>query len=109
MVNSDTALADLEHLRTRIDDLDSKLVTILAERLEVCSEVAVLKARDDIPMMQPGRVDAVVRRCREMGAPRGLRPEFLDSLYRTIIAETCTLEDDIIARLKAGRMSASST
>lgn len=97
-------MADLQQLRDMIDQLDAKLVSILADRLKVCADVAALKAREGIPMMQPGRVAAVTQRSAQLGVAHGLRAEFLERLYGVIIAESCALEDDIIAQLTEGRM-----
>jgi para-aminobenzoate synthetase len=89
----DRALAEL---RRAIDDIDADLLAVLARRLGLCAEVAALKKANDIPMMQPARVELVLGR-RAAEAPRyGLRSEFVRRLYGMIIEEACHLEDDII-------------
>lgn len=92
-------MGELDALRSRIDALDAELVAVLASRMQVCAQVARYKAREDIPMMQEGRVAVVLRRCAERGVALGLRSEFLERLYSLIIGESCTLEDGIIAEL----------
>jgi chorismate mutase len=86
----------LEPLRARIDDLDRQITALLADRLQVCAEVATYKRQHAIPMMQPDRVEAVKDRCAALGASKGLRAEFVRELYGRIIDEACRLEDEII-------------
>jgi chorismate mutase-like protein len=86
----------LDSFRTRIDDLDRQIMALLADRLQVCAEVAAYKKQHAIPMMQPDRVEAVKSRCAALGASRGLRGDFVKDLYGCIIGEACRLEDEII-------------
>ena len=53
-------MAELDDLRARIDQLDSALIAIVAERLAVCAEVAAVKEGSDMPVIQPTRVRDVV-------------------------------------------------
>jgi chorismate mutase len=47
-------------------------------------------------MMQPGRVGVVTERAREFASANGLSPDFLEELYKSMIAEACRVEDLII-------------
>lgn len=92
----------LTPLRDKLDEIDAALLHAIRRRLEICAQVAVVKADRGIQMMQPHRVDTVVSRARTYGAEHGVGPDFLEQLYRTIIAETCRLEDEIIATTGGG-------
>ncbi len=83
-------------LRGQIDGLDRQLVSLVGERLELCRRIAELKRSGGIPMMQPGRVEEVKRRCAELGMKHGLAPAFVRRLYDAIIEEACKIEDVII-------------
>jgi chorismate mutase-like protein len=87
----------LAELRRRLDELDARLLDVLARRFDVCREVAAHKAEARIPMMQPGRVAEVKRRAVENGGSRGLDPGFMAALYDLVIAEACRIEDEILA------------
>jgi 4-amino-4-deoxychorismate mutase len=89
-------LKELETFRQQLDSLDSELIELLARRLQICDEVAAVKRRDRIPMMQPGRVEHVKRRAIVRGTELGLSEAFVESLYALIIAEACRREDAII-------------
>ena len=47
---------ELLALRQRIDELDRQLLDVLAERLNICHEVARIKEHSDTPIIQPDRV-----------------------------------------------------
>lgn len=89
-------MSDLSEYRRRIDDIDGKLVVLLAERLDICRQVAEYKRAHDIAMMQSGRVGEVKDRVASSGAEHGVSPQLMRELYGLIIAEACRLEDEII-------------
>jgi prephenate dehydrogenase len=86
----------LDAFREQLDALDSRIIELLAERLEICKNVARYKKSAAIPMMQPGRVQVVKQRVAERAQQRGVNPEFVQELYGLIIGEACRLEDEII-------------
>jgi 4-amino-4-deoxychorismate mutase len=88
---------DLETLRSRLDGIDERLLECLRERIACCVAIADVKRRDDVAMMQPHRIAVVQERAARYGAEHGIDGDFLRSLYDLIIAETCRVEDLIIA------------
>ena len=62
----------LAPFRARLDEIDDEIVRLLGERFQICREVAVHKSENEIPMMQPGRVEIV--RARYLAARRRGRP-----------------------------------
>ncbi|MDJ0838632.1 MAG: chorismate mutase [Acidobacteriota bacterium] len=89
-------MTDMQSFRTRIDALDTRIVALLAERLDICREVAIYKSREGIPMMQPDRIRQIKERFAAQAERHNLNPAFLDQLYDVIIGESCRLEDIII-------------
>jgi chorismate mutase len=89
-------MSTLEELRERLNRIDEQLITALGERYEVCRAVAKFKKENNIPMMQPARVEEVKNRCAAMAEHKNVNPEFVRNLYGLIIAEACRLEDSII-------------
>jgi chorismate mutase-like protein len=84
-----TSLADL---RARIDELDRDLVRILADRLDVCREVARLKEGSDTPVIQPDRVRDVIDTRRQWAIDAGVDPDFAEQLVRVLLTETHRIE-----------------
>ncbi|MCA6221499.1 chorismate mutase [Photorhabdus antumapuensis] len=93
----------LTEFRKKINDLDHKLVAILAKRLDICREVAIYKLGNSVPVMQPNRVLEVKRRNSEIGRDLGLNPEFVMELYDLVIKEACRLEEVAISQAQNGR------
>ena len=93
---SESALTVLSELRSEIDALDAQIIETLGRRFEICRKVALLKKDQSIPMMQPGRVDAVKNRCMELGLENGLDPSFVNDIYSLIIGQSCVVETGII-------------
>jgi len=87
-----TVSAALGDLRVRIDALDRELVRIVAERLAVCEEVAAVKERSGAAVIQPARVRDVVTSRRQMAIDAGVDPDFVEQLFRTLLAETHRIE-----------------
>lgn len=83
----------LATLRRKIDALDMQLMAIVQERMQVCLDVADVKSRYNIPMMQKGRVEAVLDRGRATAREAGLPEEYFAALFALIIDETCRQED----------------
>ncbi|GGF29314.1 hypothetical protein GCM10011611_39210 [Aliidongia dinghuensis] len=88
--------ADLTELRRLIDDIDDRLLDLLAERIAVAERVADYKRATGIPVRLPDRIEAVKARCAERGAARGLDPVYVRDLWGRIIEETCRLEERLI-------------
>ena len=86
----------LAELRRELDGIDEVLRAAIRDRIDVCVRVAHVKREHAIPMMQPGRVGLVTERAREFASANGLSPDFLEDLYRSMIAEACRVEDSII-------------
>lgn len=90
---SSTGLAD--H-RRRLDQIDNALLELLGRRIEIGRLVAEYKRDNDVPVMQPSRVEQVLDRVAVDAIAHGLEPEFVRSLYRLIIDEMCRVEDEIV-------------
>ena len=85
-------MADLDDLRARIDQLDGALIAIVAERLEVCRQVAAVKEGSDTPVIQPARVRDVVESRRQQAIDAGVDPDFVEQLFRVLLTETHRIE-----------------
>ncbi len=85
-------VADLDDLRSRIDQLDGALIAIIAERLAVCRQVAAVKEGSDTPVIQPARVRDVVTTRRQQAIEAGIDPDFAEQLFRVLLTETHRIE-----------------
>jgi chorismate mutase-like protein len=102
-ISGDDHSPELERRRSEIDAIDEQLVDLLARRLDVCRAVAAFKADTGVPMMQPGRVQAVKERSARLGAESGLDPAFVERLFELIVDEACELEQRLIDESRLAR------
>lgn len=105
-VNNDStgpqsAAADLEQLRARLDALDHVLLDTVRDRIRCCVRIAEVKRRDGVPMMQPQRISLVHERAAAYAAEHGVDAAFLHRLYDQIIDETCRVENLVIGDASA--------
>jgi len=91
---------ELVNFRKTIDEIDEKIVEYIKERLEICKAVAEYKSQNNIPMMQPGRVQEVLNKRRELADKLSINPNLVENIYKLIVEEACILEDEIIDGLK---------
>jgi chorismate mutase len=82
-----TLPAELERLRASIDNIDTALIHMLAERFKCTREVGVLKARHQLPPADPVREAAQIARLRALAIDAHLDPEFAEKFLAFIIRE----------------------
>jgi chorismate mutase len=89
-------MSGLEPFRRRLDAIDDEIARLLGERFEICREVADYKSANEIPMMQPDRVQEVRARYLARGAEADLPADFVGDLFDLLIAATCKEEDRLM-------------
>ncbi len=90
----------LKPFRERINVLDDQIVDLLVERFDIVRDVADLKARENIAVVQSDRVKEVVTRNVDRAKAKGLDADLVRDLYVRIIDYAHVLEG-VIARQKA--------
>jgi 4-amino-4-deoxychorismate mutase len=88
--------AAMKKRRECLDELDTTLINVIGQRMEVCAEIARLKRKGKIPMMQPHRLAHVRAKSIEQGRAQDLSEVFIHRLLDLIFQESCRLEDVII-------------
>jgi len=78
---------ELLEIRSSIDNIDTALVHLLAERFKLTKRVGVLKAQLDLPPADPEREAVQVRRLRAQADEADLDPAFAEKFLAFIIAE----------------------
>ncbi|HEX5727043.1 MAG TPA: chorismate mutase [Longimicrobiaceae bacterium] len=79
------AFAELERLRTAIEELDRRLVELIAERVRLAREVGVAKRAGGRPTLDPSREAAVVRRAGALAREAGLAEEDVRDIFWHLI------------------------
>jgi chorismate mutase/prephenate dehydrogenase len=79
-------LERLDALRDRILEVDEALVELVGERRALVLEIGRLKAEMGLPILDPSREAAVVRRAAEMARKRGVDEELTRDVIWRIMA-----------------------
>ena len=84
----------LDELRSRIDGIDAELVTLFAERMKLCAQIAEYKREHGIKVLDSSREDEVIRKvtalCEDDIAPCAAE------LYRAIFEISRSYQANII-------------
>jgi len=84
---SQDAYEQLLQLRASIDNLDSAVVHLLAERFKCTQQVGRLKAAHGMPAVDAEREAVQIRRLRSLAEEARLDPEFAEKFLNFIIDE----------------------
>lgn len=85
----------LTNLRTQIDELDSKLITILANRMQIADAIGQVKKEKNVAVLQSNRWNEVLRRMIAEGEGKGLSEEFILKLYKAIHQESIVHQEKV--------------
>ncbi|MDV4145765.1 MULTISPECIES: chorismate mutase [Shimia] len=75
----------MQVLRGEIDDLDRKLISLLALRAGYIDRAIEIKAQTGLPARIPDRVEDVVTKVRLAAEGEGLDPDLAEGLWRDLI------------------------
>lgn len=78
---------DLVRLRKSIDNLDTALISLLAERFKITQAVGILKAELGLPAADPERENEQIARLRHLAVTADLDPDFAEKLLNFIVDE----------------------
>ncbi|HET6874142.1 MAG TPA: chorismate mutase [Acidimicrobiales bacterium] len=83
---------DLSEIRERIDDVDQRLVRLLAERARLVDEVVRYKRTNHMAVVDRAREDRMLERIAGLATEAGLDPRVAQQVLRTIIDGFTLLE-----------------
>lgn len=78
---------DLDRMRASIDNLDTAIICLLAERFKVTQQVGYLKRARGLAPADPEREVQQIARLRQLAIQSNLDPEFAEKLLNFIVAE----------------------
>ena len=86
-MTGDEARRELRRLRDSIDNMDSMLIHLLAERFKITQRVGELKAEAGLPPADPEREAEQIHRLHALAEESNLDPEFAEKVLGFIVAE----------------------
>ena len=87
----------LDAIRKRITELDSQLLTLLAERRQLTNEVAETKIRHHIPVRDVKREEQLLIRLIKEGRNAGLDPHYVTQIFHVIIEDSVLNQQAMLA------------
>jgi len=82
----------LTDIRARLDDVDARLVDLLAERTGLVREVIDFKRAQSMGVVDRGREDDMLQRTSDLASERGLDPRIARQVLRAVIDAFTLLE-----------------
>ena len=81
-------------LRTRIDVIDSQILSLLAQRQAQVEKVVKLKKKHHIPVYHPAREEDLISTLRVQADKAKIDPDFMEDLYRVILRQSRVKQTD---------------
>ena len=85
----------LDELRKKIDEVDSRIVRLIAERIKIAEEIGEEKKKLGKQIEDLDREQVVLDNVKEIACQEGLTPEDMESIYRQIIAASKNMEGGV--------------
>lgn len=94
--SDDAAKARLEDLREKIDHIDTEIIDILAERMNVVRDIGKVKKENKITIFQNKRWDAIIKSRVKKGLDLDLSEDFIIDLLQLIHREAIHIQTRIL-------------
>ena len=94
--NNTSSPYELEILRKKIDILDSELLSILSQRLDIVKQIAEIKINNNLTVLQLGRWQEVLNNRIDIATNMGLSAEFTQKLLEQIHTESVRIQEKIM-------------
>jgi chorismate mutase/prephenate dehydratase len=85
----------LDELRKKIDEVDGRIVRLIAERIRIAEEIGEEKKKLGKQIEDLNREQVVLDNVKETAGQEGLSPEDIESIYHRIIAASKNMEGEI--------------
>jgi len=92
---SDT-VSELEMLRQQIDIIDEKMISLLAQRMDVVREIGVVKKRKGVKILQLSRWKGLVENRIKMGEKIGLSAAFVKKVLQLVHKESIQKQAEVM-------------
>ena len=82
---------DLKKLGACLEEIDQKIIILLAERMKLAKQVAEYKGVQ-IPIIRTGVENKRLKKIEELAKKKNLNPSFIRAIFYLIIAESCRVQ-----------------
>lgn len=85
---------ELNDYRTRLDEIDTQLLALFAERMDTAAEIAAYKKAHDLPVLAPQREQDILMRVRQSSGET-LAP-YAVSLFQTLLSLSRAYQETLL-------------
>lgn len=89
-----TGEADLTELRSEIDEVDDKLWSLIAQRLQIAKRIGAYKSERNLPVLQPERYNEILLKrlewAKKNGIPQDTVQSVMEALHSASVKEQLT-------------------
>ncbi|MHC4664249.1 MAG: chorismate mutase [Planctomycetota bacterium] len=78
--------------RRKIDEIDGRILDLLARRMALAREIAALKTGENAPLRDMQREKAVIQRLRRKAVFAGLDDDFASEIFHRIMAHNFDIQ-----------------
>lgn len=78
----------MEHLRKKIDTIDTQIVGLVAKRQSCVLRIGEYKKENGVPVFQPKRERAIIKSKKVLAKKFGLKPSLVEKIFKLIIANS---------------------
>ena len=89
-------MTKLDELRKGIDEVDQKMIALLAQRFQYTEEVGIYKAENHLDSQDVSRENQQFQKIAELSAQHGLNPEYASDIYRCIIDIVISRHEELL-------------
>jgi len=93
--NSDV-VNKLSALRKQIDELDHRLISILAQRMDVAKEIGQVKKESNVAVLQVNRWDEIMNERKALALEKGLSESFIQKFLEAVHQESINNQDELM-------------
>ena len=94
---STMSVKELDSIRQQITNVDSQLLTLLANRQQLTNQVAETKIKHHIPVRDQKREEQLLVRLIKQGQEVGLDPHYVTQLFHVIIEDSVLNQQAMLA------------
>ena len=76
---------NLNDLRKQVDDIDVRIISLLADRLKVSREIGKEKKENQKPILDRSRDEQVLKNVKQLAGKEGVNPQDAEHIYRMIM------------------------
>ncbi|CAH1210949.1 hypothetical protein PAECIP111891_03641 [Paenibacillus allorhizoplanae] len=91
-------MTELDKLRNDIDEIDQKIIALLAKRFKYTEEVGIYKAKNQLKAQDTNRENQQFQKIIQLSEQNGLNPEYASEIYRRIIDIVISRHQELLTK-----------